>query len=226
MPTILVIEDDDFIRDILKYSLKKENFSVKEASNGEEALKIIKSEKVDMILLDVMLPDTDGFSLFKIISAETSLPVVFLTAKDDLSDRLIGLNIGAEDYITKPFDIREVVARINIVLRRFAKDESLLRDDKIVLNNRIAINKNGHEVLVDNKKISLKPKEYQLLITLVENRNIVLSREKLLNRVWGYNFEGDSRTVDVHIQRLRKKLGDTKENSIIETVFGVGYKMI
>lgn len=225
MMTILVVEDDGFIRDILTYSLKKEGFQVLEACDGREAFKIINNNKFDLALLDVMLPDTDGFTICKKIMTNKLAPVIMLTAKSDISDKLMGLDLGAEDYILKPFDIREVIARINIVLRRNKKVEEET-NNVLVVNPNIEIYKDRHEVKVNGEVIRLKRKEFKLLLTLAENRNRVLSREKLLDMVWGYDFEGDFRTIDVHIQRLRKKLGDKKDGSIIQTVFGVGYKMI
>lgn len=225
MKRILVVEDEHFIRDILTYALRKEEYHVLEASNGAEARSIMEDECFDLALLDVMLPDTDGFELCKEITNKNLAPVIMLTAKNDITDKLAGLGLGAEDYITKPFDIREVLARIQIVLRR-SKAMIMHQGEGLSINQRMTIMKDSHEVIMDNKRIPLKRKEFQLLLTLAENSNRVLSRDQLLQLVWGYDFEGDSRTVDVHIQRLRKKLGETKDNSVIETVFGVGYKLV
>lgn len=225
MGNILVVEDDLFIRDILTYALKKEGYTVLEAADGKEASAYIEEGDFELALLDVMLPDTDGFTLCQQITSKDIAPVIMLTAKNDISDKLMGLDIGADDYITKPFDIREVIARISVVLRRQEKKNTETDRDVIVINEDVKIYKNSHQVMVHGKMIELKRKEFQLMLALAENRNIVLSRDRLLEKVWGYDFEGDSRTVDVHVQRLRKRLGDTKENSIIQTVFGVGYKM-
>lgn len=224
MINILIVEDDDFIREILKYALTKEGYEVIEAANLKTAYECI-SKDIELAMLDVMLPDGDGFSLCKHIIEHDIAPVIMLTARNDISDKLTGLNLGAEDYISKPFDIREVIARVKIVLRRSDKKD-VQENDVISLTNRIKVYKTSHEVEVEGKLIKLKRKEFKLLLTLIENKNVVLSREKLLDIVWGYDFIGDTRTVDVHVQRLRKKLGETKENSVIKTVFGVGYKLI
>lgn len=225
MYKILIVEDDDFIRDILTYSLRKEGFITYEASDGLQAEEIINNTPFDLALLDVMLPDTDGFSICKRITKLSLAPVIMLTAKDDISDKLMGLDIGADDYIVKPFDIREVIARIRIVLKRGGSNNRS-QEGVIQIKEDIKVYKDSHEVEVKDMRIKLKRKEFKLLLALIENRNIVLSRDKLLDIVWGYDFIGDTRTVDVHIQRLRKKLGETKDDSIIKTVFGVGYKMI
>lgn len=225
MKSILVIEDDAFIRDILSYTLTNEAFIVYEASTGSEAISIVKNNEIHMILSDIMLPDTDGLSLFEKISSLKKIPTIFLTAKNDISDKLKGIELGADDYITKPFDIREVIARVNMVLRRTHCEVEDTDKNTLTVHDRIVIHKDSHEVFVDSNLVPLKPKEFQLLLILAENRNVVLSREQLLSKVWGYSFEGDSRTVDVHIQRIRKKIGDTKKDSVIKTIFGVGYKM-
>ncbi|MCY6371651.1 response regulator transcription factor [Clostridium ganghwense] len=226
--SILIIEDDDSIRDILLYSLKNEGYTVSEASNGTDGLELVKYNKFDLIILDLMLPDISGFDICKKISIEYKIPIIMLTARNDIVDKVLGLELGADDYITKPFDIREVLARVKVSLRRIEKMKEITDKDEntIRLKNNIIIFKDRHEVFKDNEMIKLKPKEYDLLLILSENRNIVFSRDKLLEKVWGFDFEGESRTVDVHVQRVRKKLDDHKENSIIETVFGVGYKML
>ncbi|MCY6484116.1 response regulator transcription factor [Clostridium aestuarii] len=226
--SILIVEDDDSIRDILLYSLKNEGYSVKEASNGADGLKLVKHEKIDLIILDLMLPDISGFDICKKISIEYKIPIIMLTAKNDIVDKVLGLELGADDYITKPFDIREVIARIKVSLRRIEqlKQINFEEENTIDLKNNIKIFKDRHEIFKNDRMIKLKPKEYNLLLILAENKKRVFSRNELLEKVWGFDFEGDSRTVDVHIQRVRKKLDDIKESSIIETVFGVGYKML
>lgn len=223
--TILIIEDDEAIREILSYSLKNEGFNIIEASTGKEGLEIIEDMKVDLIILDIMLPDTSGFEVCKKISVVNKIPIVMLTARNNIMDKVVGLEIGADDYITKPFDIREVIARIKVCLRRVQQPASL-KDEKVIeLKGNIKIFKERHEVFIGSELVNLKPREYELLIILAENKGRVLSRNRLIEDVWGFDFEGQSRTVDVHIQRLRKKLKCDKENHIIKTVFGVGYKM-
>ncbi|KGN00540.1 response regulator transcription factor [Clostridium botulinum] len=231
---ILMIEDEENIRDILNYSLKNEGYSIKEASTGEEGIEIIENINIDLIILDLMLPGISGYDVCREINPNYKIPIIMLTAKNDIVDKVIGLELGADDYITKPFDIREVIARVKVCLRRIKELDKQSHPDNhekseeniIQITDDIKIFVNSREVFKDQKIINLKPKEYDLLYFLARNKNIVFSRNQLLDDIWGYDFLGDSRTVDVHIQRIRKKLGVTGKNSIIKTVFGVGYKMI
>ncbi len=212
---ILIVEDEIAINDILSRALKKEGYIIKSAYNGEDALDYVESFKPHLTLLDVMLPDITGFDVASKISKKTY--VIMVTAKDDISDKLKGADLGADDYITKPFDIREVKMRVKMVLRRENKiseeDTTLIIDEetRTVINNSININ--------------LKRKEFDLLYFLYSNKNRVFTRDELLNKVWGMDFFGDDRTVDVHIRRIREKLGENREDSIIKTIFGVGYVM-
>lgn len=225
--TILIIEDDESIREILSYSLKVEGFNIIEASSGKVGLEIIENNKIELIILDLMLPDVSGFDICKKISLVHKTPIIMVTAKNDIMDKIVGLEIGADDYITKPFDIREVIARVKVCLRRSEQLNTIAEEEQIIrLKEDITIFTDRHEVFRGEELIYLKPREYELLIKLAENRGRVLSRQRLLERVWGFDYEGQSRTVDVHIQRLRKKLRCNKENSIIKTIFGVGYKML
>ena len=223
---ILLIEDEEDIRYILAHYIKKEGFNVIEASNGKDGINITKKEKVDLIVLDLMLPDISGYDVCREISKEYKIPIIMLTAKNDIVDKILGLELGADDYITKPFDVREVIARIKVCLRRIESLKEQNNEDILQLSNNIKIHEKSMEVYKGDELIRFKPKEYELLLTLAKNTKIVLSRDKLLQKVWGYDFEGESRTVDVHIQRLRKKLDENDGQSIIETVFGVGYKML
>ncbi|SDP82946.1 response regulator transcription factor [Clostridium gasigenes] len=212
---ILIVEDEIAINDILSRALKKEGYIIKSAYNGEEAFDYVESFKPHLTLLDIMLPDITGFDVASKISEKTY--VIMVTAKDDISDKLKGADLGADDYITKPFDIREVKMRVKMVLRRKNKiseeDKTLMIDEetRTVINNSININ--------------LKRKEFDLLYFLYSNKNRVFTRDELLNKVWGMDFFGDDRTVDVHIRRIREKLGENREDSIIKTIFGVGYVM-
>ncbi|MBB6714110.1 response regulator transcription factor [Clostridium gasigenes] len=212
---ILIVEDEVAINDILSRALKKEGYIIKAAYNGADALDYVESFKPHLTLLDVMLPDITGFDVASKISEKTY--VIMVTAKDDISDKLKGADLGADDYITKPFDIREVKMRVKMVLRRENKiseeDKTLIIDEetRTVINNSININ--------------LKRKEFDLLYFLYSNKNRVFTRDELLNKVWGMDFFGDDRTVDVHIRRIREKLGENREDSIIKTIFGVGYVM-
>lgn len=224
--TILIIEDEEGIRNIIAHYVEKEGFDVKEAFDGKSGIDIISNERVDLIILDLMLPDLSGYDVCRQISGNYEIPIIMLTARNDIVDKILGLELGADDYITKPFDIREVMARVKVCLRRMDNLRENNVIDMINISDDIKINENSREVLKGEHIVRLKPKEYDLLLTFAKNRNIVMSRDKLLQKVWGYDFEGDSRTVDVHVQRLRKKLGDTEGKSIIETIFGVGYKMV
>ena len=232
---VLVVEDEFSINDTLKFALAKENFEVRGVYNGESALKSMEEFKPQLVLLDVMLPDISGFELCKTMSPKSY--VVMLTARDDVIDRILCMEIGADDYITQPFEIREVIARINAIFRRAGKNIS---DDKSMETDSEAVQIKGEESNVDKAeglsidfhtrtvitngiKIQLKRTEFDLLSFLYKNRGVVFTREQLLNEVWGYDYFGDTRTVDVHIRRLRASLGEDKDNSIINTVFGVGY---
>ncbi|EGQ21531.1 response regulator [Sporosarcina newyorkensis 2681] len=214
--TILIIEDEESIYDILSYALRKAGFRVIGASSGVKALEFLQGIEIDLIILDIMLPDTTGFELCKKITVMTNSPILMLTARDDIVDKVVGLELGAEDYMTKPFDIREVLARVNVLLRRNQKPYRLIH-----LNESIHIDPRAHSVFKDGQLVTLKPKEYELLLLFVQHRNQVFSREEILDTVWEMDYEGGLRTVDVHVQRIRKKL----ESSLIETVFGVGYRM-
>lgn len=234
---VLVVEDEFSINDTLKFALSRENFEVKGTYNGESALKIFDEFEPHLVLLDVMLPDISGFELCKTMSQKSY--VVMLTARDDMIDKILGMEIGADDYITKPFEIREVTARINAIFRRAGKnifaDEnkntaSIVLENHINGNisdnsesNGITINVDTRTVIKAGKEIMLKRKEFELLSYLYKNKGVVFTRQQLLNEVWGYDYYGDTRTVDVHIRRLRSNLDDDKGNSLVETVFGVGY---
>lgn len=234
---ILVVEDEFSINDTLKFALSKENFEVKGAYNGESALKLLEEFQPHLVLLDIMLPDISGFELCKSISQK--FYVIMLTARDDVIDKILGMEIGADDYITKPFEIREVIARINAIFRTAGKNIWNNENNNMIMNvlecntndddkgntveDEISINFNTRTVIKDGEEIILKRKEFELLSYLYKNKGIVFTRQQLLNEVWGYDYYGDTRTVDVHIRRLRANLGEDKENSVIETVFGVGY---
>lgn len=219
---ILIIEDDEDISEILKFSLKKEGYEVRANPQGLDTEKEIIDFKPQLILLDVMLNDTDGFSICRNISSY-KIPIIFLTARDEIIDKILGLEMGAEDYITKPFDIREVIARIRVVLRRNNSVQDLgtlnSKEVELLTFKEIEINEDLREVKKDEEVVKLKPKEYDLLLHLIKNKNRVFTRDELLDSIWGYDFLGDSRTVDIHITRLRKLIG----SSYIKTVFGVGY---
>jgi len=214
METILIIEDEEPIRELIKLNLSLFGYKTLEAADGHEGLEYIKNEKFDLVLLDLMLPKLDGFAILPEIT-KRNIPVIILTAKDGLKDKVQGLDMGADDYITKPFEAVELLARVKAVLRRSGKENSVVAFDDIqILLDQHKVFKNGQEV-------DLTYKEFELLRLLVENKGMVMSREKLLQLVWDYDYEGYTRTVDMHIQRLRNKLGTNK----IKTIYKVGYRL-
>jgi len=221
---ILIIEDESAIADLLAYGLQKEGFQTRIAHNGKDGLKEIADYKPDLLLLDWMLPDQSGLDICKQIMGKYLLPIIMITAKSDISDKVIGMELGADDYITKPFDMREVIVRIRTLLRRINPAGTAVPEETVPVTIKfktIEINVLERMVKKDNELIELTPKEFDLLLTLTSSRGRVFTRSNLLDLVWGYNYFGDTRTVDIHIQRLRKKLD---ANDIITTVFRVGYK--
>jgi two-component system, OmpR family, alkaline phosphatase synthesis response regulator PhoP len=214
MARILVIEDDEPISELIKINLSMAGYEVLQAFDGEAGLRCAKDNEVDLVLLDIMIPKIDGYNLLPSL-VKMNIPVMFLTAKDSLKDRVKGLNMGADDYITKPFEGIELIARVKTVLRRTGKEDKIKGFDDILIHyDKRRVTKGGQEVC-------LTPKEFELLRVLVENKGAVLSREKLLSIVWEYDFEGNTRTVDMHVQRLRNKL-DTDR---IITVYKMGYRL-
>lgn len=226
---ILIIEDEKSIIDIMYYSLRKEGMEVVYGLNGREGMALVESFKPDLIILDLMLPDIDGFEICKIITVKYKIPILMVTARDDIMDKVLGLEMGADDYITKPFNIREVVARVKVALRRIENFNNnyieKYQEKDIIVSENIVIIPKSRIVKKNGEEIKLKPREYDLLLLFSENKGRVFSRETLLDSVWTMDYDGDIRTVDVHVQRLRKKLDDKNNPSIIETIFGVGYKM-
>lgn len=222
---VLVIEDDKSINDILVNSLKVERYVVRSAFNGKEARELLNTFLPDLTLLDINLPDESGFELCKFINNTYGIPIIILTARNDVFDKVLGLELGADDYITKPFHIKEVLTRVKIALRRVAKYTEGGKTKFLSLTPHIKINYDSRVVMKDDKEIILKPKEYQLLEFLSQNRDRVFSREELLDNVWECTYDGDLRTIDIHVRRIRAKLDDAKYKSIIETVFGFGYVM-
>ncbi|MFK7696799.1 response regulator transcription factor [Paenibacillus sp. HJGM_3] len=220
-----IIEDERAIADLLEYGLKREGFLTRKAYNGAEGWSMVESFRPDLLLLDWMLPDTSGLEICKKVTAAYNIPIVMITAKSDITDKILGLEFGADDYITKPFDLREVVARIRTILRRIAQANrtgaGAESQDPVIRIKDIVISMNERLVRRKEEWVDLTPKEYDLLLMLVQNRGVIFSRSELLDRVWGYDYAGDTRTVDTHIQRLRKKLG---LGDLITTVFSIGYK--
>ena len=220
-PTILVVEDESSIASFVALYLKNAGYTVRTASTGNEALTLAASEQPALIVLDLMLPDLDGIEVCKRIRQDSDVPILMLTARDEDVDKIIGLEVGADDYLTKPFNPRELVARIRSILRR-AAPERRERESETIQHGDLVIDAGRREVKVGEQEIQLAPKEFDLLWELLDHRGLVLTRDQLLERVWGYTFAGDTRTVDVHVRQLRRKLGDA---SPIVTVWGVGYKV-
>ncbi|SIQ44514.1 response regulator transcription factor [Halanaerobium kushneri] len=216
---VLIIDDDPHIREILEDYIKFEGFSVIAAEDTEKGYRILKKQSVDILILDIMLPDENGWEFCQRIRPEFDLPIIFLSAKDEAADKITGLELGADDYISKPFSPREVVARIKAVLRRYQKNTE--KPGQLQFGD-LLINKEEHYIKYQGDFIELTPKEFSLLWHLAQNPKKVFRRENLLKAVWGYDYFGDARTVDTHIKSLRKKLGDAA--AAIETVWGVGYK--
>jgi DNA-binding response OmpR family regulator len=221
MQKVLVVEDEDSIASFVSMYLKKGGFSVSLAANGTEALAKASSEGPSLIVLDLALPDIDGIDVCRRIRQRSDVPILMLTARDDDVDKIIGLEVGADDYLTKPFNPRELVARVKSILRRASPSRRAL-ERAVLTHGHLAVDAGRREATVDGTEIQLAPKEFDLLWELLDHRGLVLTRDQLLERVWGYTFAGDTRTVDVHVRQLRRKLG---EACPIVTVWGVGYKV-
>ena len=221
---ILVIEDEYSINDGLTFTLRKEGYDVRSALTGKEGLELVKEFNPELVLLDLMLPDMDGFDICKEISKNTY--VIILTARGEMFDKIIGLELGADDYIVKPFEIKEVLVRIKAIFRRKNKNINYISGyNQDCGFYSIKVDSKERSVFKNGNIVPLRKLEFDLLNFLYENRGIVFSRDDILEKVWGYDYEGDSRTVDVHIRRLRDKLKEDKDNSIIETIYGIGYVM-
>ena len=221
--SVLVVEDDRNIAELLQMYLEKEGYAVTIASDGGVGLTKFRAIKPDIVLLDVMMPVMDGWAVCKAIRAEGQTPVIMLTAKGETDDKVAGLKSGADDYITKPFEMKEVLARIEAVLRRSGNSVTKKNDRRLVFD-KLVIDMDSFELTVNGKKVDTPPKEMELLFYLASSPNRVYTRNQLLDEVWGFDYFGDSRTVDVHVKRLREKLEGVSENWSLKTVWGVGYK--
>ena len=220
---VLVVDDDNNICELLRLYLEKEGFSVTIANDGMTAVKTFAQIQPDITLLDIMLPELDGWQVCREVRKYSNKPIIMLTAKGETFDKVLGLELGADDYVTKPFDTKEVVARIKAVLRRSvaaANDENV----KIVKYDKLSINLTNYELIVDGKKVDAPPKEMELLYHRASNPDRVFTRDQLLDEVWGFDYYGDSRTVDVHIKRIREKLANVSDKWELATVWSVGYK--
>ncbi len=219
---ILIVDDDTNICELLKLYVEKDGFSTIIANDGITAVQLAEKENPDLILLDIMLPGLDGWQVCREIRKKSSVPIILVTAKGEVFDKVLGLELGADDYVTKPFDTKEIVARIKAVLRRTAKETD--SDIQEVNYDKLKINLTNYELIVDGEAIDTPPKELELIYHLASNPNRVFTRDQLLDEVWGFDYYVDSRTVDVHVKRLREKLEKVTANWEIKTVWGVGYK--
>ena len=221
--SVLIVEDDKNISDLLQLYLEKEGYAVTTAADGEQGLAKFRAIKPDLVLLDLMMPVMDGWAVCKAIRAESQTPVIMLTAKSETDDKVAGLKTGADDYITKPFEMREVLARIEAVLRRTDRLGSEAPVRRLSFD-KLTIDMDAFELTVDGRKVDTPPKEMELLFYLASSPNRVYTRNQLLDEVWGFDYFGDSRTVDVHVKRLREKLEGVSQQWCLKTVWGVGYK--
>ena len=221
--SVLIVEDDPNIRELLQLYLEKDGYAVTLAADGGQGLEKFRSIKPDLVLLDVMMPVMDGWAVCKAIRAEGDTPVIMLTAKGETDDKVAGLKSGADDYVTKPFEMKELLARIEAVLRRTDRNCEENKSRRLTFD-KLTIDMDAFELTVDGKKVDTPPKEMELLFYLASTPNRVYTRNQLLDEVWGFDYFGDSRTVDVHIKRLREKLEGVSEKWSVKTVWGVGYK--
>jgi DNA-binding response OmpR family regulator len=220
VPKILAVDDELNILELVKLYLEREGFQVMTASSGGEALAKLTAFGPDLVILDLMLPDMDGFEVCRQVRSKSNLPVLMLTARKEDVDKIVGLEMGADDYLTKPFNPRELIARIRAILRRY---QGGTKSTELIEIGKLRVDLAGHVAYVNNKALKLRTKEFTLLVTFAQNQGIVLSREKLLELVWGFDYYGETRTVDVHVNHLREKLSDSGVN--IETLRGTGYKL-
>ena len=220
---ILVVDDDSNISDLLKMYFENEGYDVKTASDGMEGLNYFKIFEPDLVLLDIMLPKKDGWQVCREIREMSSKPIIMITAKGEVFDKVLGLELGADDFVVKPFDMKELSARVKAVLRRY-QTHAHQNDEEVIKFENIEISLQKYELKLRGKSVDIPPKELELLYFLASNYNRVFTRDQLLDKVWGFDYLGDSRTVDVHVKRLREKLEGVSDKWILKTVWGVGYK--
>ena len=221
---ILIVDDEENICELVRLYIEKDGFDSVIANDGGEAVAKFNTEKPDLILLDIMLPVKDGWQVCREIRSQSNVPIIMLTAKGETFDKVLGLELGADDYVVKPFEPKELIARIRAVLRRSAAVVQDNTSDDELRFDGLRINQSTYEVYIDDKKVEMPPKEFELLYFLAKNTNKVFTRDQLLDEIWGYEFFGDSRTVDVHIKRIREKLDGDDRAWALKTVWGVGYK--
>ncbi|MBR6681874.1 MAG: response regulator transcription factor [Clostridia bacterium] len=221
--TILVIDDDINICEMLRVYFENEGYDIKTANDGAEGVNFFKIYEPDLVLLDIMLPKKDGWQVCREIREMSSKPIIMVTAKGDVFDKVLGLELGADDFVVKPFDLKELSARVKAVLRRYAAKDNRDEDEVIKFDN-IEVSLQKYELKINGKSVDIPPKELELFYFLAQNYNRVFTRDQLLDKVWGFDYLGDSRTVDVHVKRLREKLEGVSDKWILKTVWGVGYK--
>lgn len=220
MQKILVVDDEDRIRDIISQYLEFEGFDFDEASDGLKAIDKVKNNQFDLVIMDIMMPNCDGISALREIRAFSQIPVILLTAKGEEYDKIFGFDLGADDYVVKPFSPKELMSRIKAVLKRTQKPSD--DQNNIYTFKGLQVNPKSYEIKIDGQVITVTPKEFELLNFFINNKNVVITRDTILNKIWGYDFFGDSRTVDTHIKMLRSSLGEYRD--LIKTIWGVGYK--
>ncbi len=219
---ILIVDDDVNICELLRICLEKEGYATVIANDGLSAISTFKEETPDLVLLDIMMPKVDGWQVCREIRRVSNIPIIMLTAKSETFDKVLGLELGADDYMVKPVESKELIARIKAVLRRYETNTTHV--DKEIVYNNLTVNISNYELIIEGKQVNIPPKELELLYFLCSNPNRVFTREQLLEEVWGFEYYGDSRTVDVHIKRLREKLEGHEKNWMLKTVYRVGYK--
>ncbi|MCI5604407.1 MAG: response regulator transcription factor [Clostridia bacterium] len=219
---VLIVDDDDNIVDLIRMYMEKEGFTAVTANNGVKAVELFKSEAPSIVILDVMMPEMDGWQVCREIRRVSNIPIIMLTAKGETFDKVLGLELGADDYMVKPFETKELIARVKAVLRRSETKETTA--EKEIVFPGLMVNLSNYEMKINGEIVEIPPKELELLYFLASNPNRVFTREQLLEEVWGFDYFGDSRTVDVHIKRLREKLEGVEANWQLKTVWGVGYK--
>jgi DNA-binding response OmpR family regulator len=225
--TVLVVEDEPNLLTALKYTLQQEGYDTLTAIDGESGLRIAQSKSPDLVILDVMLPSLDGFEVCRILRRQSNVPILMLTARGEEVDRVVGLELGADDYVTKPFSMRELLARVRNMLRRSSApaQESSLEDDEVIRSGNLKIDLASHSITLDDEDLAVKPREFSLLSLLAANRGRAFTRDQILERLWGHDYIGDSRTVDVHIRWLREKIEpEPSQPQRIVTIRGVGYR--
>lgn len=225
---ILIVEDEETLREVLRYNLETEGYIVVTASDGVSAIRLAKSERPDVLILDIMLPEIDGYEVCRTLRKDMIVPILMLTAKDEEIDKVLGLELGADDYMTKPFSMRELKARVKAMLRRreMMQPASTGTESPVITAGDLTIDLGSRTVSLGTTKLSLKPKEFDLLAFLARNRDHVFTRDQLLERVWGYDYAGGTRTVDVHVRWLREKIEDEPSRPArIITIRGIGYKL-